>query len=92
LGLSLEAQDSKGDAGTDDLSQTACCELLDLLSVTHDHENGSADSFQLGPIDLSLGRGELVFIGHYAGMVVPGHDPEVFVKFPKPGNGVARLD
>ena len=26
------------------------------------------------------------------GMVIPGHDPDVFVKFPKPGNGVARLD
>ena len=26
------------------------------------------------------------------GMIIPGHDAEVFVKFPKPGNGVARLD
>ena len=25
-------------------------------------------------------------------LIIPGHDPEVFVKFPKPGNGVARLD
>ena len=24
-------------------------------------------------------------------LVVPGHDPLVFVKFPKPGNGVARI-
>lgn len=24
-------------------------------------------------------------------LVVPGHDPEVFVRFPKPGNGVARI-
>lgn len=24
-------------------------------------------------------------------LIVPGHDPEVFVKFPKPGNGVARI-
>ncbi len=24
--------------------------------------------------------------------VVPGHDPEVFVRFPQPGNGVARID
>ncbi len=24
-------------------------------------------------------------------LVVPGHDPDVFVKFPKPGNGVARI-
>jgi glyoxylase-like metal-dependent hydrolase (beta-lactamase superfamily II) len=25
-------------------------------------------------------------------LIVPGHDPEVFVRFPKPGAGVARLD
>jgi glyoxylase-like metal-dependent hydrolase (beta-lactamase superfamily II) len=25
-------------------------------------------------------------------LIVPGHDPEVFVRFAKPGNGVARLD
>ena len=24
-------------------------------------------------------------------LIVPGHDPMVFVKFPKPGNGVARI-
>jgi hypothetical protein len=24
--------------------------------------------------------------------IIPGHDPEAFVRFPKPGNGVARLD
>jgi glyoxylase-like metal-dependent hydrolase (beta-lactamase superfamily II) len=25
-------------------------------------------------------------------LIIPGHDPEVFVRFPKPGNGVAHLD
>jgi glyoxylase-like metal-dependent hydrolase (beta-lactamase superfamily II) len=25
-------------------------------------------------------------------LIVPGHDPAVFEKFPKPGNGVARID
>ncbi len=25
-------------------------------------------------------------------LIIPGHDPEVFVRFPKPGNGVARLE
>jgi glyoxylase-like metal-dependent hydrolase (beta-lactamase superfamily II) len=25
-------------------------------------------------------------------MIIPGHDPEVFVRFPKPGNGVARIE
>ena len=24
-------------------------------------------------------------------LIVPGHDPAVFIKFPKPGNGVARI-
>src|SRR5258707_9869215 len=24
-------------------------------------------------------------------LIVPGHDPEVFVRFPTPGNGVARI-
>lgn len=24
--------------------------------------------------------------------IIPGHDPEVFVRFPKPGNGVARIE
>ena len=25
-------------------------------------------------------------------LIIPGHDPEVFVRFSKPGNGVARLE
>jgi glyoxylase-like metal-dependent hydrolase (beta-lactamase superfamily II) len=25
-------------------------------------------------------------------LIVPGHDPEVFVRFPKPGNGVAKIE
>jgi len=25
-------------------------------------------------------------------LIIPGHDPGLFVRFPKPGNGVARLD
>lgn len=25
-------------------------------------------------------------------LIVPGHDPDVFVRFPKPGNGVARIE
>jgi hypothetical protein len=25
-------------------------------------------------------------------LIIPGHDAEVFVRFPNPGNGVARLD
>ena len=25
-------------------------------------------------------------------LIVPGHDPDVFVRFPRPGDGVARLE
>ena len=25
-------------------------------------------------------------------LIIPGHHPKVFVRFPKPGNGVARLE
>jgi glyoxylase-like metal-dependent hydrolase (beta-lactamase superfamily II) len=25
-------------------------------------------------------------------LIIPGHDPDVFVRFPKPGNGVARVE
>lgn len=25
-------------------------------------------------------------------LIVPGHDPAVFVKFPQPGNGVAKIE
>jgi putative ATP-binding cassette transporter len=60
LGLSLKARDGRGAGG--DLSLPACCELLELLSVTHGYDDGSDNSFRLGPIDLSLGRGELVFV------------------------------
>jgi hypothetical protein len=24
-------------------------------------------------------------------LIVPGHDPDVFIRFPSPGNGVARI-
>jgi len=24
-------------------------------------------------------------------LIVPGHDPDVFVRFPTPGNGIARI-
>lgn len=60
LGLSLANHPSESDAGappSDDL------ELLELSSLTHAyHREGEDDSFILGPIDLSLRRGELVFL------------------------------
>lgn len=31
-------------------------------------------------------------IASSARLIVPGHDPEVFVRFPKPGKGVARIE
>jgi glyoxylase-like metal-dependent hydrolase (beta-lactamase superfamily II) len=26
------------------------------------------------------------------GLIIPGHDPQIFVRFPAPGNGVARIE
>ena len=31
-------------------------------------------------------------IASHPRLIIPGHDPAVFVRFPKPGNGVARLE
>jgi glyoxylase-like metal-dependent hydrolase (beta-lactamase superfamily II) len=31
-------------------------------------------------------------IASHPRLIIPGHDPGVFVRFPKPGNGVARLE
>lgn len=60
LGLSLANNPSESDASTppsDDL------ELLELSGLTHAyHREGEDTSFVLGPIDLSLRRGELVFL------------------------------
>jgi hypothetical protein len=25
-------------------------------------------------------------------LIIPGHDPQIFVRFPTPGNGVARIE
>jgi glyoxylase-like metal-dependent hydrolase (beta-lactamase superfamily II) len=27
-----------------------------------------------------------------SGLIIPGHDPQIFVRFPKPGDGVARIE
>jgi putative ATP-binding cassette transporter len=62
LGLSLEARNGNGDAGAADLPAPACCDVLELLGVTHDYDDRSDDSFRLGPVSLTLSRGELVFV------------------------------
>ena len=36
-------------------------------------------------------QGRMKQIASRPDLIVPGHDPEVFIKFPKPGNGVARI-
>jgi putative ATP-binding cassette transporter len=61
LGLSLDAREGSGRAGAD-LLPPACWERLELLGVTHDYNDPSEDRFWLGPVDLSLSRGELLFV------------------------------
>jgi putative ATP-binding cassette transporter len=62
LDLSQEALDSTNAGGALDLPSPPGCERVELLRVTHGYDKGSDDSFRLGPVDLSLGRGELVFV------------------------------
>jgi putative pyoverdin transport system ATP-binding/permease protein len=61
LGLSLDARDGEGGDAAD-LPPPACWERLELLGVTHGYDDGSDDRFRLGPVDLSLSRGELLFV------------------------------
>jgi putative ATP-binding cassette transporter len=58
LGLSLEPK--TGEDSTDS-TLALFCEHLELVGVTHTY-GGLEDGFRLGPIDLSLARGELVFV------------------------------
>jgi hypothetical protein len=39
-----------------------------------------------------VGQGRMKSLASSPRLIIPGHDPEVFVGFPTPGNGVARLD
>lgn len=36
-------------------------------------------------------QGRMLGLASDARLIVPGHDPEVFTRFPSPGNGVARI-
>jgi putative ATP-binding cassette transporter len=62
LGLSLAAQASaSGDEAAGPLL-AAFYEHLELAGVTHAYRGEAEDGFFLGPIDLSLRRGEVVFV------------------------------
>jgi hypothetical protein len=36
-------------------------------------------------------QGRMLTLASDARLIVPGHDPEVFARFPTPGNGIARI-
>jgi glyoxylase-like metal-dependent hydrolase (beta-lactamase superfamily II) len=36
-------------------------------------------------------QGRMLSLASDANLIVPGHDPEVFTRFPNPGNGIARI-
>jgi putative ATP-binding cassette transporter len=62
LGLSLAAGGGEGGAAAPE-RPPACCEELVLAGVTHAYQGEADDTgFVLGPVDLTLRRGELVFL------------------------------
>lgn len=62
LGLSLEAQAERSDSNPDSESK-ASWETMQLVGVTHTYHREKENSrFILGPIDLTLLRGETVFL------------------------------
>jgi putative ATP-binding cassette transporter len=62
LGLELTAQGTEGDAAAPP-EQLPPFERMDLVGVTHVyHREGEKENFTLGPIDITLNAGELVFL------------------------------
>jgi putative ATP-binding cassette transporter len=61
LGLSLAKQARESERGAASLSPVSY-ELLELAGVTHAYRSQGGDNFLLGPIDLRLRRGEMVFL------------------------------
>jgi glyoxylase-like metal-dependent hydrolase (beta-lactamase superfamily II) len=45
----------------------------------------------LDPASNLRAQGRMVTLASEPRLIVPGHDPDVFVRFPKPGNGIALI-
>lgn len=62
LGFNLQSTGVEGDYRLP-LNTSKAWSRLDMIGISHSYDSeGEKHSFQLGPIDLSLGPGELVFI------------------------------
>jgi putative pyoverdin transport system ATP-binding/permease protein len=62
LGLTLEAFGKEGEA-TEEAAFGDSCERLDVVNVMHAYQSdGHKDNFILGPLNLTLSPGQLVFI------------------------------
>lgn len=91
LGLSLAAQHDAED-GRGEVGAETGFERLELAGVTHTyHREGGAESFPLGPVDVSFRPGELVFVagGNGSGKTTLA---KLLVGLYAPQGGEIRLD
>jgi putative ATP-binding cassette transporter len=89
LGLSLARAEVHEE---DTISVPAvCCEVIDLAGVTHAYRDGEEDGFVLGPIDLCLRPGEVVFVvgGNGSGKTTLA---KLLVGLYSPAGGEVRLN
>jgi putative ATP-binding cassette transporter len=70
---------------------TDCCDVIDLAGVTHAYRDGEEDGFVLGPIDLCLRPGEVVFVvgGNGSGKTTLA---KLLVGLYSPAGGEVRLN
>jgi putative ATP-binding cassette transporter len=91
LGLSLLASSSEADSTVQsDVDQN--WSMLELSEVTYGYnQNGDEDSFKLGPLNLTLRRGELVFLvgGNGSGKTTLG---KLLTGLYPPDSGEVRVD
>jgi putative ATP-binding cassette transporter len=89
IGLSLQRQETEADAAT---LPAADWRRLDLVGVTHSYRGeNEGETFQLGPVDLSLEAGEMVFLvgGNGSGKTTLA---KVILGLYMPESGEIRID
>lgn len=92
LGLSLSEQSAEADSAGGVARRAESWESIELVGVTQEYgREGIEDSFTLGPVDLSLRPGELVFLvgGNGSGKTTLA---KVVVGLYTPQGGEIRLD
>jgi putative ATP-binding cassette transporter len=90
LGLSLAARAGESEDGRPS-PLPACCEVVELAGVMHAYRDESGEGFLLGPIDLQLCRGEVVFLvgGNGSGKTTLA---KLLVGLYAPAGGEVRVD